>query len=153
MYDSSVLSINQKITNMYLYTRLNEVRRWFSAAIYFTREVQSTQFSVGHGAIRMLKSLIRKYTVKAVGPSNRPGYICIIRKGDLVRIGFSRRPENKLKRVKKYEKAQELVWYGFTENMLTAKQAALAYFANYRTEGDWLKISPLMAMTYFKREG
>lgn len=118
---------------------------------YFTREVEGTQFPAGFEAFKILKALLRKYTVKPVGPANQPGYICVIRKDNLVRIGFSRRPKNKLKRVKKMEEAQELVWYGFTENMLIAKQEALAYFADCRTEGDWLKITPLMAMTYFKR--
>lgn len=138
---------------MYRSTRLNEVSRWFYSAVYFTREVKSTQFPGGTGALKVLKSLLRKYTVKAVGPSNRPGYICVIRKDNLVRIGFSRRPENKLKKVKRNDEAQELVWYRFTEDMLLAKQEALAYFAEHRTNGDWLKISPLMAMTYFKRKG
>ena len=137
---------------MHRLTRLNEVNRWFHSVVYFTREVKSTQFPSGSGALRVLKSLIRKYTVKAIGPSNSPGYICVIRKDSLVRIGFSRRPENKLKKVKKNDEAQELVWYGFTEDMLMAKQEALAYFAEYRTNGDWIKISPLMAMTYFKRK-
>lgn len=148
---SSELSINQRGRNMHRLTRLNEVNRWFYSVVYFTREVKSTQFPIGSGALRVLKSLIRKYTIKAIGPSNKPGYICIIRKDNLVRIGFSRRPENKLKKVKKNDEAQELVWYGFTEDMLHAKQNALAYFTEYRANGDWLKISPLMAMTYFKR--
>jgi hypothetical protein len=52
----------------------------------------------------------------------------------------------------KMEQPQELVWYGFTEDMLAAKQEALAYFAEHRTEGDWLHITPLMAMTYLKRK-
>lgn len=131
---------------------IKEVSRWFNSSVYFTREVQGTQFPSGFEAIRVLKALIRKYTVKAVGPANRPGYICIIRKENLVRIGFSRRPKSKLKQVKKMEEAQELVWYEFTEDMLAAKQEALAYFAEHRANGDWLKITPLMAMTYFKRK-
>ena len=131
---------------------IKEVSRWFNSSVYFTREVQGTHFPSGFEAIRMLKALIRKYTVKAVGPANRPGYICIIRKENLVRIGFSRRPKSKLKQVKKMEEAQELVWYGFTEDMLAAKQDALGYFAEHRADGDWLKITPLMAMTYFKRK-
>lgn len=138
---------------MYRLTPINEVGRWFNGAVYFTREIKGTHFPNGFDALRVLKSLIRKYTVKAVGPSNRPGYICVIRKDNLVRIGFSRRPENKLKRVNKNEEAQELVWYGFTEDMLAAKQEALVYFAGSRAGGDWLNISPLMAMTYFKRKG
>jgi hypothetical protein len=136
---------------MYRITRLNEVGHWFNSAVYFTREIKGTYFPNSTEAIRILKSLIKKYTVKAVGPSDQPGYICIIRNDDLIRIGFSRRPKTKLKRVNK-ESKQEMIWYGFTENMLTAKQQALAYFAEYRTEGDWLRISPLMAMTYFKRD-
>ena len=131
---------------------IKEVSRWFNSSVYFTREVQGTQFPSGFEAIRVLKALIRKYTIKAVGPANRPGYICIIRKESLVRIGFSRRPKSKLKQVKKMEEAQELVWYEFTEDMLAAKQEALAYFAEHRADGDWLKITPLMAMTYFKRK-
>ena len=140
---------------MFLSAPVKEVSRWFSSSIYFTREVQGTQFPNGFAALRVFRSLVRRYTVKAVGPANRPGYVCIIRKDNLVRIGFSRRPKSKLKRVarmaKNMEVPQELVWYGFTENMLTAKQQALAYFADHRVEGDWLRITPLMAMTYFKR--
>lgn len=136
---------------MYRITRLNDVGNWFNTAVYFTREIKGTYFPYSTDALRVLKSLIKKYSVKAVGPSDQPGYICIIRKDDLVRIGFSRRPKTKLKRVNK-ESKQEMIWYGFTENMLIAKQEALAYFAEYRTEGDWLRISPLMAMTYFKRD-
>ena len=135
---------------------IKEVSRWFNSAHYFTREVQGTQFPGGIAALGVLKSLLRKYTVKAVGPADQPGYICIIRQGNLVRIGFSRRPKNKLRRItrtsKETSEAQELVWYGFTENMLAAKQEALAYFAEHRAEGDWLRITPLMAMTYFKRK-
>jgi hypothetical protein len=131
---------------------IKEVSRWFNSSIYFTREVQGSQFPSGFEAIRALKSLFRKYTVKAVGPANGPGYICVIRKENMVRIGFSRRPKSKLKQVKKMAEAQELVWYGYTEDMLAAKQEALAYFADHRADGDWLKITPLMAMTYFKRK-
>lgn len=134
-------------------TRLNEVGRWFNSAIYFTRDVKGTRFPDGFEALRILKSLVRKYTVKAIGPSDQPGYICVIRKDNMVRIGLSRRPKTKLKQVNKEKQKQEMVWYGFTENMLAAKQEALAYFAEYRAEGDWLRISPLMAMTYFKRTG
>jgi len=137
---------------MFLSAPVKEVSRWFNSSIYFTREVQGTQFPQGFEALRVLKALIRRYTVKAVGPANKPGYICVIRKDNLVRIGFSRRPKSKLKQVKKMEEAQELVWYGFTEDMLAAKQEALAYFAEHRTDGAWLKITPLMAMTYFKRK-
>lgn len=36
--------------------------------------------------------------------------------------------------------------------MLAAKQKALAYFAEHRAKGDWLHITQLMAMTYFKRK-
>jgi len=136
---------------MFLSAPVKEVSRWFSSSIYFTREIQTTQFPQGIEALKVLKALVRRYTIKAVGPSNQPGYICIIRKEDMIRIGFSRRPKNKLKQVKKIEEAQELVWYGFTEDMLAAKQQALIYFADHRAEGDWLKITPLMAMTYFKR--
>ena len=133
---------------------IKEVSRWFNSTVYFTREVQGTQFPSGFEAIRVLKALIRKYTIKAVGPANRPGYICIIRKESLVRIGFSRRPKSKLKQVGigNRGEVQVMVWYGFTENMLAAKQAALAHFADHRTNGDWLKITPLMAMTYFKNK-
>jgi len=131
---------------------IKEVSRWFNSSIYFTREVQGTQFPSGFEAIKVLKSLIRRYTVKAVGPANQPGYICVIRKENLVRIGFSRRPKNKLKQVSKMAEPQELIWYGFTENMLAAKQEALAYFAQHRVHGDWLRITPLIAMTYFKRK-
>jgi len=138
--------------NMYYLAPLKEISRWFNSTIYFTHVVQKTQFPSGFAAIRVLKSLVRRYTVKAVGPANRPGYICVIRKDNLVRIGFSRRPKSKLKQVKKTEDTQELVWYGFTEDMLAAKQEALAYFAEHRADGDWLKITPLMAMTYFKRK-
>ena len=132
-------------------TRLNEVVRWFNSAICFTRDVKGTRFPDGFEALRILKSFIRKYTVKAIGPSDQPGYICVIRKDNMVRIGLSRRPKTKLKQVNKEKQKQEMVWYGFTENMLAAKQEALAYFAEYRAEGDWLRISPLMAMTYFRR--
>ena len=132
--------------------RFNEVGRWFNSAIYFTREVKGTQFPSSSEAIRVFKSLARKYRVKAVGPSDQPGYVCVIRKDNLVRIGFSRRPKTKLKRVNKKGLSQEMLWYGFTENMLAAKQEAMAYFADYRADGDWLRISPLMVMTYFKRE-
>jgi hypothetical protein len=142
---------------MYHLVPVKEISRWFNSTIYFTHEVQGTQFPHGFAALRVLKALLKRYTVKAVGPANRPGYICIIRKDNLVRIGFSRRPKSKLKRVagntKNMEVPQELVWYGFTEDMLAAKQQALAYFAEHRAEGDWLKITPLMAMTYFKRLG
>jgi hypothetical protein len=137
---------------MYHLAPVKEISRWFNSSIYFTREVQGTQFPVSIEAIRVLKSLVRRYMVNAVGPANRPGYVCVIRKDNLVRIGFSRRPKNKLKQVKKMEEAQELVWYGFTEDMLAAKQQALAYFAEHRADGDWLHITPLMAMTYFKRK-
>ena len=141
---------------MFLSAPVKEVSRWFNSSIYFTREVQGTQFPQGLDALRVLKTLIRRYTVKAVGPANRPGYICVIRKDNLVRIGFSRRPKNKLKHVagtaQKMADTQELVWYGFTENMLTAKREALSYFSEYRADGDWLRITPLMAMTYFKRQ-
>ena len=153
MLISTVLSNNQKVFTMYRIIGLDEVNRWFSANVYFTPEIKGTQVRSGTSAIKAFKSLVRKHTIKAVGPSNRPGYICIIRKDNLVRIGFSRRPENKIKKVKKNEEAQELVWYRFTEDMLIAKQEALSYFSDYRVEGDWLRISPLMAMTYFKREG
>ena len=71
------------------------------------------------------------------------------------RTKASRRPANKLKNVagtnKEQASLQELVWYGFTEDMLAAKQNALSYFAAHRAHGDWLHITPLMAMTYFKR--
>ena len=137
---------------MFLSAPVKEVSRWFNSSIYFTREVQGTQFPQGFEALRVLKALIRRYTVKAVGPADRPGYICIIRKENLVRIGFSRRPKSKIKQTKKMEDAQELVWYGFTEDMLAAKQEALEYFAEHRADGDWLRITPLMAMTYFKRK-
>ena len=137
---------------MFLSAPVKEVSRWFNSSIYFTREVQGTQFPQGFEALRVLKALIRRYTVKAVGPADRPGYICIIRKENLVRIGFSRRPKSKIKQTKKREDAQELVWYGFTEDMLAAKQEALVYCAEHRAEGDWLRITPLMAMTYFKRK-
>ena len=137
---------------MFLSAPVKEVSRWFNTSIYFTREVQGTQFPQGFEALRVLKALIRRYTVKAVGPADRPGYICIIRKENLVRIGFSRRPKSKIKQTKKMEDAQELVWYGFTEDMLAAKQEALEYFAEHRADGDWLRITPLMAMTYFKRK-
>ena len=142
---------------MFHLASVKEVNRWFSSTIYFTREIKGTQFPNGFAALRVLKSLIKRYTVKAVGPANRPGYICVIRKDNLVRIGFSRRPKSKLKRVtrisKNMEASQELVWYGFTEDMLATKQQALAYFTDHRVQGDWLKITPLMAMTYFKRLG
>ena len=138
---------------MFLLEPIKDISRWFNSSVYFTREVPGTLFPVGFEAIKVLKSLVRRYTVKAVGPANRPGYICVIRKDNLVRIGFSRRPKSKLKQVKKMEDTQELVWYGFTEDMLAAKQEALAYFAEHRADGDWLHITPLMAMTYFKREG
>ena len=142
---------------MFHLASLKEVNRWFNSTVYFTREIKRTEFPSGFAAIRVLNSLIKRYTVKAVGPANRPGYICIIRKDDLVRIGFSRRPKSKLKRVarmaKNMEASQELVWYGFTEDMLAAKQQALAYFTEHRAAGDWLKITPLMAMTYIKRFG
>lgn len=124
----------------------------FSSKIYFTSEAQGEQLSNGFEAIKTLKSFVRRYTIKAVGPANQPGYICVIRKEGLVRIGFSRRPKNKLIEGNKQDGAQEMIWYGFTENMLAAKQKALAYFAEHRTDGDWLKISPLMAMTYLKRQ-
>ena len=136
---------------MFLSAPVKEVSRWFSSRIYFTHEVQGNPFPQGFEALKVLKAIVKKYTVKAVGPSNQPGYICIIRKENMVRIGFSRRPKSKIKQVKRMEESQELVWYGFTENMLTAKQEALAYFADHRADGDWLKITPLMAMTYFKR--
>jgi len=130
---------------------LKEVGHWFNSTHYFTRETQGRQLPGGFYAIKVLKSLVRRYTVKAVGPANQPGYICVIRKENQVRIGFSRRPKNKLKQVRNIAEPQELVWYGFTENMLATKQAALAHFAEHRSNGDWLKITPLMAMTYFKR--
>lgn len=137
---------------MFLSAPVKEVSRWFNSSIYFTREVQGAQFPKGFEAFRVLKTLIRRYMVKAVGPANRPGYICVIRTDNLVRIGFSRRPKSKLKQVSKMKDPQELVWYGFTEDMLAAKQEALSYFAEHRTDGDWLKITPLMAMTYLKRK-
>lgn len=103
---------------MFHLATVKEISRWFNSTIYFTREVQGTPFPTSLAAIRMLKSLVRRYTVKAVGSTNRPGYICIIRKDNLVRIGFSRRPKSKLKKVvsiaKSMEAPQELVWYGFT---------------------------------------
>ena len=137
---------------MYYLAPVKEVSRWFNTSVYFTREVQGTQFPSGLAAIRVLKTLVKRYTVKAEGPASRPGYICVIRKDNLVRIGFSSRPKSKLKRVasmaKNMEAPQELVCYGFTEDMLAAKQQALVYFADHRAEGDWLKITPLMAMTY-----
>ena len=119
--------------------------------IIFTHEVRITQFPDGFATLRVLKALFRKYTIKSLGTSDNPGYICVIRKENLVRIGFSRRPKNKLKKVRNSEIPQEMVWYGFTENMLNSKQEALAHFSEYRTNGDWLRITPLMAMTYFKR--
>jgi hypothetical protein len=148
-------SLWEKIMIMFHLAPIKEVSRWFNTSIYFTREVQGTQLPSGLAAFRVLKALVRRYTVKAVGPANRPGYICVIRKDNLVRIGFSRRPKSKLIRIarvaKRMEEPQELVWYGFTEDMLTAKQQALTYFADYRADGDWLRITPIMAMTYFKR--
>ena len=137
---------------MFLSAPVKEVSRWFNSTHYFTAEKQGRQFPRGFDTIKILKSLVRRYTIKAVGPANQPGYICVIRKENQVRIGFSRRPKSKLKQVGHRGEAQELVWYGFTENMLAAKQAALAYFVDHRTNGDWLKITPLIAMTYFKNK-
>jgi hypothetical protein len=137
---------------MFHSSSIKEVKQLFSSKLYFTNEAQGEQLSSGFEAMKVLKSLVKRYTIKAVGPANQPGYICVIRKEDLVRIGFSRRPKNKLIQGSKQDEAQELVWYGYTENMLTAKQKALAYFAQHRADGDWLKISPLVAMTYLKRQ-
>ena len=106
---------------------------------------------VRSSTVNSIKSLIGRYRVAPYGTSNEPGYICIIRKGNLVRFGFSRRPKDKLINKSNSKDAQELVWYGFTENMLAAKRRAQTYFVKYQEEGDWLKISPLIAMTYFKR--
>lgn len=98
-----------------------------------------------------LNTLIKRYRVSPIGPSSQPGYICIVRKGNLIRFGFSRRPKEKLVRSREGSETQELVWYGYTDNMLFAKQRAQAYFSKYHVAGDWLRISPGMAMTYFKR--
>lgn len=133
---------------MFIFACPNEIHYWFKSANYFTREVRKSQFPDGTASLGALKTLFRKFTVKALGTSNNPGYICVIRKENLVRVGFSRRPKNKLKKVRKTDIPQEMVWYGFTENMLTSKQMAMAHFSEYRTNGDWLKITPLMALTY-----
>jgi len=69
--------------------------------------------------------------------------IFVIGQEKMLRIE-SRRPKRNLTRVRKNAESQEMVWYGFTENILAAKQKALTNFTNYRADGDWLRITPLM---------
>lgn len=115
------------------------------------REVKGTNFADGTRGFKKIKTIWDKYRIEPTGTSSNPGYICVIRQGNFVRFGFSRRPKRKILKSRDKGNNQELVWYGYTHNMLAAKMEAMDHFADYKAIGEWLRITPHMAMTYLRR--
>lgn len=126
-------------------------RGWVERANQFVREVKETNLPNGMRGFIKIKTIWDKYRIEPNGTSSNPGYICVIRQGNFVRFGFSRRPKKKILKAHSKGSSQELVWYGYTNNMLATKMEALGYFDDYKAVGEWLRITPHIAITYLKR--
>jgi hypothetical protein len=117
----------------------------------FLKEIRDPEQSGGRRGLQRVKAIFDKYRIEANGTTSNPGYVCLIRQGNFVRFGTSRRPRKKIIKFRGRTNNQELIWYGYTGNMLNAKQEAMNYFSKHRAIGDWYRITPLMAITCLKR--
>ena len=79
----------------------------------FVREVKETSLPNGMRGLIKIKTIWDKYRIEPIGTSSNPGYICVIRQGNFVRFGFSRRPRKKILKARGKSNSQELVWYGY----------------------------------------
>lgn len=117
----------------------------------FLKEIREPEQSGGMRGLMRVKAIFDKYRIEANGTSSNPGYVCVIRQGNFVRFGTSRRPKKKIIKTRGRDNYQELIWYGYAGNMLDAKKEAMNYFSKHRAIGDWYRLTPIMAITYLKR--